>query len=177
MTACGAASSRSGTDERGTTILEVLISVGIILIALGGSVLGLNRTFADLTSAGQTFANDLRLARMNAVTRGAHYRVSWGDTSYRTERLIDLDGNGIWELDPQAPPVLRRLPAGISLGNLGADGNAFEFDTRGMVVPPSSATPDVVALAVGETGNPALAIRIEVWPSGQVYLASGGDPS
>lgn len=166
---------RLALDERGTSLLEVIVTTGIIGLLLGGSVLGIKSTYNDLGNSSQTFASDVRLARMDAVTRGVHFRVAWDDRSYRTERLEDLDGNGVWETDIHAQPQTRALPAGITIATASGDQSrqAVEFDTRGMVVAPLDGSPDLVVVGITAAphgGRIDGIIDIEIWPSGQIYL-------
>lgn len=165
-------------NRRGTSLIEILAATGIVGILLGGSVLGLNATFNDLSSSSQQFAGDVRLARMNAVTRGAHYRVVWSGKSYKTERLVDSDGDGVWATDLAVPPQTRKLPAGITLaGSAGAQGTQFvEFDTRGMVVTPTNESPAIVLVGISKAAPGSRnsgKVDIEIWPSGQIYLSAG----
>jgi Tfp pilus assembly protein FimT len=172
--------ARPGSDERGTTIPEVLVTVSVIALALSGSVLALNSTFEDRRTASQAFVNDLRMARMNAVTRGAHYRVTWTGDVYTIERLQDENGDGIWQSDDESVPQTRELSGGISISTSSSESTApdepgVEFDTRGMVVDSDGELRDVVHVAISEAADGTTGggtSHIEVWPSGQVYLES-----
>jgi Tfp pilus assembly protein FimT len=161
---------------------EVLVSVSMIALVLSGSVLALNGTYEDRRTASQTFVNDLRMARMNAVTRGAHYRVEWTGDTYTIERLQDDDGNGTWQADSDSAPQTRELDGGITISTSSTGGTtapaepSIEFDTRGMVVDEDGELRDVVRVTLSEESYGAHGggtSDIEVWPSGQVYLVSG----
>jgi len=169
-------------NQRGTSLVEILAATGIVGILLGGAVLGLNATFNDLSSSSQQFAGDVRLARMDAITRGAHFRVVWSGTSYKTERLADADGDGKWTKDLSAPSQTRKLPAGIKLASsTGTQGAQFvEFDTRGMIVTPENESPDIVSVGISKAAPSSRnsgTVGIEIWPSGQIYLTVGGGGS
>jgi type II secretory pathway pseudopilin PulG len=173
---CNATRARLGHD--GTTMLEVLVTASVIAIALSGSVLALNSMFEVRRTAAQMFVNDLRTARMNAVTRGAHYRVTWSGETYVIERLQDTDGDGIWQTDVEATPQARELSGGVSIQTVSdaaaTAGPSVEFDTRGMVTASDgSEQEDVVEVALSEAADghsPRGTSHVEVWPSGQIYL-------
>lgn len=167
--------AQRGLDESGATLPEMIVTLGIVSVVVGTSVLSLNRTFTDLGTASQGFMNDLRQARQNAVTRGAHYQVSWTTNAYTTQRLQDNDHDGVWHTDSQATPQTANLPTGVSMATTfptGTSPQAVEFDTRGMVVPQPSATPGVIRVGITKTQRPAGSVRVEIWPSGQVNPAS-----
>jgi len=162
-------------DESGTSILEIVVTLGVVILVVGLSALSLNRTFADLGTASQGFINDLRQARLYAVTRGVHYRLSWTSTAYTLIRLQDSDQDGDWDVDGQVDPQTVNLPLGVSMATVGEGGalpQAVEFDTRGMVVPDLDQTLGVVRVAISKTERPSGTVQVEIWPSGQVNPAS-----
>ncbi len=161
--------------ERGTSLIEVIVTTGIIGLLLGGSVLGLKSTYNDLGSSSQTFASDVRVARMDAVTRGSHFRVAWTSKSYKTQQLQDDDGNGVWQTDTGVQAQTRYLPGGVTMATApgGAAVQNVEFDTRGMVVTPANGSPGVVVVGVKGAphgGRVSGTMDIEIWPSGQIYM-------
>lgn len=167
---------RRSLGERGSTIPEILVTVGIIGLVLGTSVIGLNASYADLGSSSQTFVNGLRQARMNSVTRGAHFRVSWTSSKLTTRRLQDDDADGTWATDDEFDPFVQNLPAGISIATTSP--NKVEFDTRGMIVPPSGSSQSVVHVTINGASGPNHSggtMEVEIWPSGQIELASNED--
>ncbi len=167
--------SRPALNQRGTSLIEVIVTTGIIGLLLGGTVLGLKSTYSDLGSSSQGFASDVRQARMEAVTRGFHFRIAWTGKSYKTQQLQDNDGNGVWQTDTTVLAKTRQMPKGITMATSsgGAAVQNVEFDTRGMVVTPVNGTAQVVKVGVKgakKGGRVNGTMDIEIWPSGQVYL-------
>lgn len=164
-----------------------MVTICITTIVLGLSVLGLNDKFISTSAMAQGVANDVRLARIAAVTRGAHYRVVLGNTWYRTERLQDNNNDRIWDPDTTVPPTLRELTGGVTMvpntGRTtiagGATAGMLEFDSRGMVVPAAgSSVPAMMTVQIHGANN-ARAVKgtsiLYVWPSGQVQLLHAGE--
>jgi len=154
----------------------VLVTIGVITLVTGLSVTGITGRYDSHNAATGTLLNQLRLARMNAMTRGAHYRVTLNGNTHSLERLQDNDGDGEWAADTQVGPDVVELPDDVALsaeGGVAATGGlSVEFDTRGMLVVPSGATTGVVELSVTAIGgmDAGKVNRIEVWPSGQIQL-------
>lgn len=163
---------RSGWSTRGTSLPELIVTVGIISVVLGGSVLGLNRTYLDLGSAAQDFMNDVRETRMKAVTRGSHYKISWSSGAYTIRKLQDNDGNGIWATDDTVVAEVHSLTAGVTMTTLSGP-TTVEFDTRGVLVKPTTGTLTVTKVKMVEvqaSNRGAGPKTIEIWPSGQIDL-------
>ena len=169
-------------SNAGATLFELLVTVSVIGVLLGVSVLGIRGTYFDFATSKQRVVNDLRLTRSNANTKGAHFRVLFGSGSYFIERLQDEDGDGVWDSDPELEPQEINLPDGVGVtlslfGGGGTDASAVEFDTRGMVVPPDGKmVADLTEIIIRDlkTGE---AVVVQVWPSGQVQLSSNTNVS
>lgn len=167
----------------GTSPAELVVTIGITVMVLGLSVLGLNSKFTSTGAMAQEIANDVRLARVSAVTRGAHYRVVLGTNWYRTERLQDNNNDKVWDADTTSPSRQRELEGGVTIvpntGNVSGSASVIEFDTRGMVVPAAGDTvPSMMTVAINGSSD-ARAVRgasyLYIWPSGQVQLLHAGE--
>lgn len=163
--------------------MDLVVSLGITSLLLGVSVLTLRGTFTDLRSSAQSVTAEIRKARMYAVTRGAHYRMSLAGDWYKTERLQDNNNDGIWQVDTSYPAAPQQnLPGGISMtantGNTSSGTPVIEFDSRGMVVPQSGSTvPNLMTITVvGQPGDTMIGtLYVYVWPSGQVELLTSNE--
>lgn len=174
-------------NARGTSPMELMVTIAITVMVLSLSVLGLNDKFISTSALATNLTNDVRLARVAAVTRGVHYRVAIGTDWYRTERLQDNDRDRIWVPDTSVPAQQRQMDSGVTLApNTGVTGTTtvgsaqvIEFDTRGMVVASAGGTiPPLMTVAViggtGPRGMPGTSY-VYVWPSGQVELLHSGE--
>lgn len=169
--------------DRGTSGPELMVTIAITVMVLSVGMLGLNQKFIDTSVMAQSVANDVRMARVNAVTRGAHYRVTLGSDWYRTERLQDNNNDRVWDPDTSTPAQLRQMKGGVTLtaatGTQTGGASTLEFDTRGMVVAGAGGTvPSMMTVAI--TGSTdARAERgtsyLYIWPSGQVQLLHAGE--
>jgi Tfp pilus assembly protein FimT len=164
-------------SQHGSTIPEVLVTVSVIAVTLSGSVLALNSTYEDRRTAGQSFVNDVRMARMNAVTRGSHYRVTWSNNIYTIRRLQDDNDDGAWAVDDEVPAQIRELDGGVKIAVKSSPASPvdpeIEFDTRGMVVDENGDLRDIIEITLTDTGTAGGTSNVEVWPSGQIYLEMG----
>jgi len=164
------------TAQSGFSVIEALVTVSLLSILLGVTVIGLRGRFMDFSSATQQLLNDLRLARAHAITRGAHYRMTFQASEYRVDRLQDGDDDGLWEPsdDGTALPSVTSLPTGMTVsveGNQGEGAGSdpcVEFDTRGMLVATGERViaENVQILLEGAQANRRK--TIQVWPSGQM---------
>lgn len=160
-----------------------MVTIGITVMVLSLSVLGLNAKFTSTMGMAKQIANDVRMARVSAVTRGAHYRVVMSSSWYRTERLQDTNNDKIWDVDSTYPTQQRDLEGGVTIvpstGNVSGSNSIVEFDTRGMVVPAVGGTvPTTMTVAINGS-SARTAVRgtsyLYIWPSGQVELLQAGE--
>lgn len=184
--------ARAGLRDRlnsaaGTSPAELLVTIAITVMVLSLSVLGLKDTFISTSQMAQTVANDVRLARIAAVTRGAHYRVAFGSDWCRTERLQDNNQDRIWIPDTSVAARHRKMEGGVTLSaNTGVSADTaagaakvLEFDTRGMVVASAGGTvPTLMTVAITGSSAPGAmngTSNLYIWPSGQVQLLHSGE--
>jgi Tfp pilus assembly protein FimT len=158
--------------NRGSSLPEVLATVGIVTVLMSIAVLGLGRRYADLESSHQELVNSIRETRLRATLKGAHYRLTALGTSYEIERLQDTDGDGIWDVDGNSSVRAVLLPPGVTIAaaNLGGSEAAVEFNTRGVTVDPAGGPGEVVQLTLSDAASRTRVV--EVWPSGQVQNES-----
>lgn len=155
-------------EELGTSLADVMVSLGIISILMGVGVLGLDRDSPDLDAARQSLVSDLRMARMQATLKGVRFRFTIESSSYRIERLVDIDGADNWQVDSAYSPKVVTLPAGYGMASTSTSGSATtaEFDGRGLLVAQSDGSVGVISIViVDDEGRQKL---VKLWPSGQV---------
>lgn len=163
--------------QAGTTLPEIVVTIGVIGLVTGLSVTGITGGYDNLNAATNTVLNELRLTRLNSMTRGAHHRMVFGTDSLQRQRLQDADGNGEWDEDSQFEADDIALPDDIALsveGSVTATGGlSVEFDSRGMLVVPSGAANSVIEVSVVAVSgmNAGKVNQVEVWPSGQIQIA------
>ena len=146
--------------EKGLTVIEMIVTLGIIGILTGVAVSSFGSKTLALSSATEDLLGALRVARANATGRGVHFRVTVNANSYSIQRLQDPDEDGNWTPDGAAQQVDLPNPAYIGTGA----GTAIEFDTRGLLVPPPAG---VITIQIVNPDNGGTK-EIQVWPSGQI---------
>ncbi|MGE0684194.1 MAG: GspH/FimT family pseudopilin [Candidatus Binatia bacterium] len=151
-------------SQRGMSMIELLVTIAIIAVMGMIALPALNRSVVDLSAAKQELISRLRLARANATSRGAHFRVTLSSSSYAIQRLADDDGDGLWT--PTGASETVHLPSTVSLAVTDGDG-VIEFDSRGLIEPPDADTPPEVERMTLSDAHKKTAL-LEVYPSGQV---------
>lgn len=115
---------------------------------------------ANLQSASNAIAANLRLARATAIGRGIHVQVS-GTSSSARYATLRLQG-GAW-VDDRSRDI--EIPAGVTLP---ADTAwTVVFDSRGTAITPGTQ----LDLEMAERGHTPQKV-VRVWPSGQVEVGS-----
>lgn len=112
--------------RRGFTVIELLATLAVLGIVLGGSVLAWPPIAAalHLESALHQLAADLSASRLLAVAAATRTRLTFarGATSYRVERA---DDDGTFRLAAR-----RELPPGIRIDDVNSGGDLV-FSARG----------------------------------------------
>jgi prepilin-type N-terminal cleavage/methylation domain-containing protein len=142
---------------RGFTLIELLVTVGIMGLLMAIAMPRMQRNSYALWTAQQQLLADLRASRMDALTKGDHFRFDVTGTNTYVEYRMNLVGAN-WVVGTTVRS--RQLPAGITFGG---SGNSFEFNTRGLMLNPGAAA--TLTMTDSSTGHSK---GITVWPSGQV---------
>lgn len=163
-------SSQVTTSQTGSSLAEVMVTIGIVTGLMGVGILSLDRGYMNMTTAKQNLMIDLRQARMQATLKGAHVRFDAGSGAYRIVRLSDPDGDGQWETDRAFTPRTIALPSGYGVAVSSSGSTAVaEFDGRGLLVPQSDGSLSIITVTI--TGADGDAESVQIWPSGQVEEA------
>jgi type II secretory pathway pseudopilin PulG len=152
--------------DTGLSVIELLVAIALIGVMGALAIPRLNQSVLNLSSTTQNLVGNIRMARANAVSRGAHYRITLSANSYSIERL-SLDADGNWVPDPGYSSEDWDLPSGISLNVTSGDG-IIEFDTRGLIVPPPDEEASEIEQVTIHDSLDGDNKYLEIWPSGQV---------
>jgi prepilin-type N-terminal cleavage/methylation domain-containing protein len=149
-------------NQKGISLIEIVATLAIAGVMATVAVPALSGRLIALSSATDSLAGVLKVARANSASRGAHFQVTIDTNSATTERLQASGGSWVPTGDQQY--VEFPTPAYVSSGSV----TVIEFDTRGLIVPPSPGTPaalETIVLTDASTGNTK---TLQIWPSGQV---------
>lgn len=152
--------------ESGMTVMELLVTLGIISVLAAIAIPQVNSSVINFSSARDGLLADIRLARGNATGRGAHFRVTLSSDSYVIQRLQDGDGDDIWEPNGAFPSQTVELPSMITITE--GVGEEIEFTTRGLLIlQPDGTPPPVIEITLKDSRDSRTA-ELSVYPSGQV---------
>jgi prepilin-type N-terminal cleavage/methylation domain-containing protein len=146
-------------NERGLSIIELMVTMGLIAVMLGIASQGMPRGAFALWDANQQLIADLRRTRTDALIKGDHFRLAVTSATTYEERRLRLVGT-VWTANV-TPERSRTLPSGVTFS--AGVGTSFEFNTRGLLVIPEAAAS--LQLLDAHTSYHR---QITVWPSGQV---------
>jgi prepilin-type N-terminal cleavage/methylation domain-containing protein len=115
-------------DQRGLTLLELLLAVSLVTVLGAIALLGYERTLAGwrLSAAARQVVMDLKLARARAILTSATHRLRFAapGSSYQHERQRP---SGIYE--PSGPPT--DLPPDVTVVDCTGSGSGISFRPRG----------------------------------------------
>jgi Tfp pilus assembly protein FimT len=144
----------------GYSLVELLVTIAIIFSVTAIAAPRWNAGTMKILTARRMVMANLRLARANAITKSFHYQVSFPDAGHvsLSGMLQSPAGSGTWVVDSTKVQT-SALPAGTQVP---AVSTRVEFNTRGMVVNPSTMTRIDVTDSFSKTKS------LQVWPSGQI---------
>lgn len=152
----------------GFSLIEVLVAMIMLGVVAGFGVSRLLVAYGRPTLAqrsAQELVGNLRVARMQAISHNAHYRVVPGSSTYQIQRLSFDAGTNSWT-NPGTDVRTIRLPSPLILSG---SNPSVEFDARGLMVQPAStATINLQDSGIG------VARAVQVRLSGQILPPTAG---
>lgn len=152
-------------DDKKSRWIDAAIVGGIIGLLLALLVPMLGKQEFVLPHVKQSLVEHLRFTRAGAVSRGAHFRVSFQDHAYIIEQLQDSDGDGVWTTDTNLPTWRITLPPSVVIET--EESRIVEFDNRGLVTSGQTRPDTMITILMRDTQNGQSA-TIQLLPSGQV---------
>jgi prepilin-type N-terminal cleavage/methylation domain-containing protein len=152
----------------GFSLIEVLVAVTMLGIVAGLGISRLLVVYGRPTlahRAAQELVGNLRVARMLAISRDAHYRVVPGTASYQIQRLSFDAGTNSWT-NPGTDVRTVSLPQPLVFSGASP---SVEFDARGLMVQPAS-----TATLNLQDGGVGIARAVRVRLSGQILPPAPG---
>ena len=148
--------------------VDAAIVGGIIGLLFALLIPMLGRQELVLPHVKQNLVEHLRFTRAGAVSRGAHFRVSFQDHAYAIEQLQDSDGDGIWMPDAALPVWRIVLPTTVVIE--AKEIPTVEFDSQGLVASGQNQYDGLITIHMHDirSGHSA---TIQILPSGQVQEA------
>jgi type II secretory pathway pseudopilin PulG len=152
-----------GADDRGFSLLEMLVVVGIIMVTLAVAVpsIGTYMRNYEIKGAAQGVVTDLNTARQKAIMKNVNVGVVFMTLSATQYQYVIEDlPNSVSTLNPSPPPAsqfgpVHELPRGISFVTAGCTGlpanakSAVRFHRLGDICDPGSDANACPALNLG----------------------------
>jgi prepilin-type N-terminal cleavage/methylation domain-containing protein len=129
------------TEQSGFSLIEVMVVVIIIAIAGGFAVSRMLVAYGRPTQverSAKELVGNLRLARMQAISHDAHYRLAvTGTSTYQIQRLTFDPATSTWT---NAGTDVRTvsLPTPLVFSGASPTNSDVEFDSRGLLVQPAT---------------------------------------
>jgi prepilin-type N-terminal cleavage/methylation domain-containing protein len=155
----------------GFSLVEVMVAVILIAVVGGFSVSRLRMAYGRPTLVERTakeLVGNLRVARMMAISRDAHYRVVAGISTYQIQRLTFDGASNTWT-NAGAEVRTISLPRPLVFSGTSPTNSPVEFDSRGLMVQPTSTA--TINLQDSSAGV-ARAVRVRL--SGQILPPTVG---
>jgi prepilin-type N-terminal cleavage/methylation domain-containing protein len=164
-------SKTSECGSSGYSLIEVLVTLLIFAIVGGFAVSRLRVSYgrpAQVDRSAKELVGNLRVARMMAISRDAHYRLVPATSSYQIQRLAFDPATSTWTNDGSDVRTVS-LPKPLVFSGASPTNATVEFDARGlMVAPTSTATFNLQDSGVGA----ARAVQVRL--SGQIVPPTAG---
>jgi prepilin-type N-terminal cleavage/methylation domain-containing protein len=144
---------------RGSSLIEVLIVIGIIGIICSAALPHFDSRRQDVNTAMRTLIGEFRTARTQALTKGTHFAVHMPAPGKLMVERMEQATDGTWQVATVTQKMA--LPAHL---NFWMTPDRIEFNTRGTMI--TSTSP----LYIYVSDQFRSGVRaFSVWPSGQVH--------
>lgn len=147
---------------------DVAVAGGMIALLLALLIPALGRREIVLPHVKQSLMEHLRFTQAGALSRGAHFRVTFQDHAYTIQQLQDSNGDGIWTTNATLPMWRIALPKTVTI-EAGA-AQAVEFDSRGFLTNGPRQQDGKIIIRMRDVEN-GRSETIHLLPSGQVQEA------
>jgi len=168
-------SSMTARSRRGFTLIEMLLSVGVLVLIASVSILSLGafRDEQKLMSASMWYEVVLRHARAEAMRQGRTMRLSFDATTGKPSLMCESDPIGApGRFDQLREPWAGSAPPSLSLVRCRRDGNAA-FHTAGLTEDDDDeALQTLWFFADGTSDWAELEVRSETDPSAPVLIVT-----
>jgi general secretion pathway protein H len=118
-------------NERGFTLIELIVVLAIIAVATTAVLLGLPGPERTLRHSAEKLAAQAAALRDEAVMTSSPMAIRLGDGGYGFERYAD----GRWTAATEKPFRRVALPEGMSIGTTPAGERQIRFDATGLADP------------------------------------------
>lgn len=144
---------------------DIAVAGGMIALLLALLIPALGRREIVLPRVKQSLMEHLRFTQAGALSRGAHFRVTFQDHAYTIQQLQDSDGDGTWTTDVALPVWRIALPKTVTIE--AGTAQAVEFDSRGLLMNGQHQQDGKILIRVRDVQN-GRSETIHLLPSGQV---------
>ena len=150
------------SNMSGRSLIEVVVTVSMIGVIGAIAAPRWNASRMNVLTARRTVLATLRLARANAITKAAHYQVSFPDAHHVALSAMYQSpaGSGNWVVDTTKVQTIA-LPASTQVSSASVS-ITVQFNTRGMVTNATTMTQLSLTDSFSNTKS------LNVWPSGQM---------
>ena len=145
--------------SRGYSLLELLVTMGVLAILTGTAFLGYRSNRLQINNAQRLVMGTLRGARANAISKSVHFAVNFAASDHLLVQRMVYDGSA-WQVDPANVRTVA-IPSPAYLAST-AVGTRVEFDSRGVAVNLSVPQPIELRDSFGVSKS------VQAWPSGEI---------
>ena len=148
--------------------VDIAVAGGMIALLLALLIPTLGRREIILPHVKRSLMEHLRFTQAGALSRGAHFRVTFQDHAYTIQQLQDNDGDGVWTTGAALPVWRIALPETVTIE--AGSARAVEFNSRGLLTSGQHQLGEEILIRVHDVRN-GRSETIHLLPSGQVQEA------
>jgi hypothetical protein len=155
-------------QEKKSHWVDIAVAGGMIALLLALLIPALGRQEIMLPHVKQSLMEHLRFTQAGALSRGAHFRVTFQEHAYTIQQLQDNDGDGVWTTGATLPVWRIALPKTVTIE--AGTTQAIEFNSRGLLTSGQHQQDEEILIRVHDVQN-GRSETIYLLPSGQVQEA------